>query len=222
MLLVNNLVQFFETINRRQKAVRHWSRVLHLRQGLPCWWDGLISIAISWCWWRTVANCTWRHCATAQSQFVFRQESFHLVVQVWKFGQQTGCCIRAQPFCGYKATAVAHASPPSMTVKEETTDGLTATTEQTPTTTQQKERNIELQHNHIPQTEHEEPNSLPRLADFGLGVSLPQETVWTVEACLQTLPCCMVWRPGGGFITLKTKTRWSATQERTEHIRWPR
>ena len=44
-----------------------------------------------------------------------------------------------------------------MTAKEETTDGLIATTEQTPTTRQQEETNVEPQLNHIPQTEHEEP-----------------------------------------------------------------
>ncbi len=61
-----------------------------------------------------------------------------------------------------------------MTVKEETTDGLTATTEQTSTTRQQEETNVEPQLNHIPETEHKEPNSQPRLADFGLGVSAHQ------------------------------------------------
>ena len=61
-----------------------------------------------------------------------------------------------------------------MTVKKETSDGLTATTEQTPTTRQQEETNVEPQLNHRPQTEHEEPNSQPILAHFGLGVSAHQ------------------------------------------------
>ncbi len=58
-----------------------------------------------------------------------------------------------------------------MTVKEETSDGLTATTEQTSITRQHEETNVEPQLNHRPPTEHDEPNSQPRLADFGLGVS---------------------------------------------------
>ena len=44
---------------------------------------------------------------------------------------------------------------PTMTVKEETSDGLTATTEQTPTTRQQEETNIEPQLNHRKPTEQE-------------------------------------------------------------------
>ena len=58
-----------------------------------------------------------------------------------------------------------------MTVKEETSDGLTATTEQTPTTRHQEETNVEVQLNHKPPTEHEEPNSQPRMTYVGLGVS---------------------------------------------------
>ena len=61
-----------------------------------------------------------------------------------------------------------------MTVKEDTGDGLTATTGQTPTTRQQEETHVEPQLNHIPQTEHEEPNSQPILAYFGLGGSAHQ------------------------------------------------
>ena len=61
--------------------------------------------------------------------------------------------------------------PPSMTVKEETSDGLTATTEQTSITRQHEETNVEPQLNHRPPTEHDEPNSQPWLADFELGVS---------------------------------------------------
>ena len=64
--------------------------------------------------------------------------------------------------------------PPPMTVKEETCDGLTSTTEQTPTTRQHEETNIEPQLNHRPPTEHEEQNSQPRLADIGLGVDAHQ------------------------------------------------
>ena len=64
--------------------------------------------------------------------------------------------------------------PPPITVKEETGDGRTETTEQTPTTRQQEETHSEPQLNHRPPTEHEEPNSQPRLADFGLGVSAHQ------------------------------------------------
>ena len=58
--------------------------------------------------------------------------------------------------------------PPPMTMKEETSDRLTATTEQTPTTRQQEETNVEVQLNHKPPTEHEEPNSQPRMTDFGM------------------------------------------------------
>ncbi len=61
--------------------------------------------------------------------------------------------------------------PPPMTMKEETSDRLTATTEQTPTTRQQEETNVEVQLNHKPPTQREEPNSQPRMTDFGLGVS---------------------------------------------------
>ena len=43
--------------------------------------------------------------------------------------------------------------------------------QQQSTTRQQEETNVEPQLNHKPQTEHEEPNSQPRLADFGLGIS---------------------------------------------------
>ena len=64
--------------------------------------------------------------------------------------------------------------PPPMTVKEETTDGLTETTEQTPTTRQQKETDIEPQLSRRPPTGIEERNPQPRLADFGLGVSAHQ------------------------------------------------
>ena len=61
--------------------------------------------------------------------------------------------------------------PPSMTMKEETSDGLTGTTEQTSTTSQQEETNVEPQLDHRPPTEHEESTSQPILADFRLGVS---------------------------------------------------
>ena len=84
--------------------------------------------------------------------------------------------------------------PPPMTVKEDTSDGLTATTEKTPTTRQQDETHVEPQLNHRPPTEHQDWHIL------GLGfrttgevLSLPQETVWKVEDCLQKLPGCMVW-----------------------------
>ena len=64
--------------------------------------------------------------------------------------------------------------PPPMTMEEETGGGLTSITEQTPTKRQQEETNIEPQVNHRPPTEHEEPNSQPRLVDIGLGVSAHQ------------------------------------------------
>ena len=63
---------------------------------------------------------------------------------------------------------------PPMTVKEETGDGLTETTEETPTTRQQKETNIEPQLSRRPPTGLEERNSQPRQADFGIGVSAHQ------------------------------------------------
>ena len=62
--------------------------------------------------------------------------------------------------------------PLPMTMKEETSDRLTATTEQTPTTRQQEETNVEVQLNHKPPTEREEPNSQPRMTDFGMGFIL--------------------------------------------------
>ena len=87
--------------------------------------------------------------------------------------------------------------PPPMTVKEETSDGLRATPDQAPTMRQREETNIEPQLNHRPPTEQEEPNSQLRLDILGLGIRTPgeeeevlslfQETVWKVEACLQKL-----------------------------------
>ena len=104
--------------------------------------------------------------------------------------------------------------PRPMTVKEETGDGRTETTEQTPTTRQQEETHSEPQLNHRPPTEHEEPNSQPRLADFGLGFlhtsrgpfvspgdNLESRSLSSEASRLHGLIA------GGGCITLKTKTR---------------
>ena len=63
---------------------------------------------------------------------------------------------------------------PPMIVKEVTGDRLTETTEQTPTTIQQKETNIEPQLSRRPPTGLEGRNSQPRLADFGPGFSAHQ------------------------------------------------
>ena len=97
-----------------------------------------------------------------------------------------------------------------MTVKEETSDGLTSTTEQTPTTRQQEETNVEPQLNHRQPTEQEEQ---PRLAYFGLGFpqtrrgpfvsprdSLKNLSLSSEASRLHGLIA------GGGCITLKTKT----------------
>ena len=64
--------------------------------------------------------------------------------------------------------------PSAITVKEETGGWLTATPEQTPTTRKQEETNTDPQLNHKLPTEHDEPNSQPRLAHFGLEVSAHQ------------------------------------------------
>ena len=108
--------------------------------------------------------------------------------------------------------------------KEETSDGLSATTEQIPTTRQQEETNIEPRLNHRPPAEQEEPNSQQRLAHFGLGFphirrgpfaslsdSLESRSLSSEASRLH------VSLAGCDCITLKTKTRWSATpvQERT-------
>ena len=89
--------------------------------------------------------------------------------------------------------------PPKMTVKDETSDGLTSTTEETPTTRQQEETNIEPQLKYRTPTEQEELNSQQDWHILGLAfrtpgdvLSLPQETVWEVDACLQKLPGFMV------------------------------
>ena len=104
--------------------------------------------------------------------------------------------------------------PPPMTAKEETSDGLTRTTEQISTSRQQEETNVEVELNHIPQTKHAEPNSQPRLTGFGLGLlhtsrghftsprdSLESRSLSSEASMLHGLIA------GSGCITLKTKTR---------------
>ena len=88
---------------------------------------------------------------------------------------------------------------PPMTVKEETSDGLTPTTEYIPTTRQQEE--TILSHNlttdHRRSRKNQTPNQDWHILGLGFRtpgevLSLPQETVWKVEACLQKLPGFMV------------------------------
>ena len=100
-----------------------------------------------------------------------------------------------------------------MTVKEETSDILTSTTEQTPTTRQQEETNIEPQLNHTTPMEQEEPHYQPRLAHFGIGFphtrrgsfaspgdSFGSRSLSSEPTRLHGLIC------GGGCIALETKT----------------
>ena len=89
---------------------------------------------------------------------------------------------------------------PPMTVKEETGDVLTETTEQTSTTRQQKETNIEPQLSRRSPTGLEERNCQPRIGRFWAWnfctptevLLFSQETVWKVAASLQKLPGCMI------------------------------
>ena len=100
--------------------------------------------------------------------------------------------------------------PPTMTVKDETSDGLTSTTEETPTTRQQEETNIEPQLN-----DGAGRTKLPtRLAPFGLG--FPHTRRCPFASPRDSLGSrCMSSEAsrfhglisGGGCITLKTKTR---------------
>ena len=116
---------------------------------------------------------------------------------------------------------------PPMTVKEETGDGLTETTEETPTTRQQKETNIEPQLSRRPPTGLEERNSHRQILGLGFlhtnrgpfvspGDSLESRSQSSEASRLQGTIA------GGGCIrpyTLKTKIMLYATpvQERTLH-----
>ena len=89
--------------------------------------------------------------------------------------------------------------PPPMTVKEETSDGLTATTEEIPTTRQPEETTLSpnLTTAHRRSRKNQTPNKDWHILGLGFRtpgevLSLPQETVWKVEACLQKLPGFMV------------------------------
>ena len=92
--------------------------------------------------------------------------------------------------------------PPPITVKEETSDVLTSPTEEdTENETAGIKRTLAFTPNltidHRRSRKNQYPNQDRHILGLGFRtpgeiLSLPQETVWKVEACLQKPPGCMV------------------------------
>ena len=104
--------------------------------------------------------------------------------------------------------------PPPMTVKEETSDGLTSTTEQTPTTRLQEETKLilspTLTTDYRRSMTNQTPNQDWQILGFlytSRGPFASQETVWKVEELSSEASRLHGSIAGGGCITLKTEDK---------------